>query len=118
MTKVSEAFPSKFAKVGEDIKHGMHITIQSKMNARDGKDYNGNPAIQYDILISYDGKEGGIEEKSFQLNATNAKAIAEMYGDDDDNWIGKSMAVVLIPDTKAKSGKRALLTPPAANFQS
>lgn len=117
MTKVSEAFPSKFAKVGEDIRHGMHIIIQSKMNARDGKDFNGNPAVQYDILISYEGKDGGMEEKAFQLNATNAKSIADIYGDDDANWIGKGMAVVLIPDTKAKSGKRALLTPPAQNFQ-
>lgn len=109
--KVSEieAFQSKFAKVGEDIKHNAVIKIKSQMEERDGKDFHGNPAKQYTLDIEID--ENG-EDKIFQLNATNAKAIAEIYGDDDSGWVGKEMVAVLIPDSKAKSGKRAILTAP------
>ena len=55
--------------------------------------------------------EGESQEKLFQLNAGNANALEEAYGD-DSNWIKKEMVCILIPDSKSKQGKRAVLSAP------
>lgn len=110
-------FPNKWAKPVDDLQHGTIITISSEAKSREGKDFDGNPTTLYDIEIEYENKNGEVESKLFQLNAGNAKEIASLYGDDSTGWVGKSMACVLIPSPKSKSGKRVVFTPPGKNYQ-
>lgn len=113
MTKVSEIYPSRWAKPVEDLKNNTIITIQGPMIEREGTDFDGNNTILHDLEISYENADKEITTKLFQLNAGNAKAIAEVYGDDDANWKGKEMACVLIASPKSKSGKRVVLIAPS-----
>ena len=43
------------------------------------------------------------QDKEFRVNKTNAKRIAEMYGKDIDNWVGKTLT--LFPDVTDYQGK-------------
>jgi|CXWL01.1.fsa_nt_gi hypothetical protein len=44
------------------------------------------------------------QEKCYPCNATNAKTLAQVFGDDEtDNWVGKE--IVLRPDTTNFQGK-------------
>lgn len=112
MPKVSDMFPSKWAKPVEDLTHGLIIKIEGDVEEREGKDFSGNETTLYDLPISYENKGGEVEEKYMQLNATNAKAIAEVYGEDTSKWKGKEMVCTLVSSSNSKSGKRVILTPP------
>lgn len=110
--KVSDMFPNKWAKPVEDLTHGLLITIDGDVEKRDGKDFNGDPAVLFDLPITYDSN-GEVEEKLMQLNAGNAKSIAEAYGDDTGKWKGKQMVCMLVASPNSKSGKRVILTSPS-----
>lgn len=113
--KASEMFPSKWAKPVEDLKHNTIIKIVSEPKERQGTDFDGNPVTLFDMEIEFEDAKGEVQVKLFQLNAGNSKEIAALYGDDTKDWVGKSMACVLIASPKSKSGKRVVLTPPNPN---
>ncbi len=76
--RISAAFPSDYLKA-VDLQ-GRSITVT--MARVDMQDLNGDPKP----ILYFQGKERGLV-----LNKTNANKIAEIYGDDTDNWIGEEI---------------------------
>ena len=48
----------------------------------------GKPDQKVQIVLSFEGKE-----KKLGLNATNARTIAHLLGDDTDTWLGKQIKI-------------------------
>lgn len=82
---LAEAFPGKWLKAGH-LKGDTHITITGfKMGRYD----DGSPAPELSIKEPIGGNTG----MALGLNKTNWKAIAKLYGDNTDAWIGKRITV-------------------------
>lgn len=89
--KIGTAFPSNYIKC-DDLQGR---PVQVKMNYVKFEDIGSeNKAILYFI-----GKERGLV-----LNKTNANMIAELYGDETDDWSGK--VIELYPTKTDFQGKR------------
>ena len=86
MPTLSDAFPSKYLKAGEDVCEGddLTLTIQRYDQERIGQ---GADADDKYVLYFRGNKKGLV------LNKTNAKVIAELHGDDLDDWIGKQITL-------------------------
>ena len=84
MPDITEYFTGGKSLKAEDIDDELVVTVESwrKQKFDDGNE-------------SYFLKLKG-EEKEFRVNRTNAKRIAEMYGTDIDDWVGKQLS--LLPD--------------------
>lgn len=83
--KLSDAFPSNFLKA-EDLNGKSVVVAISKVEFDTiGKDSKEGRKL----IVSFSGKE-----KKMVVNKTNAKTIEKLYGDDTDNWIGKSIKLV------------------------
>jgi hypothetical protein len=80
MPKVSETFSSGFYKAADFPKPAV-LTIASAALHDFGE---GDQKIK---LSFSDG------DKELVLNKTNASLIADIYGDDTDDWLGKPLAV-------------------------
>ncbi len=92
MPKISETYTSNSQWLkADDLKgNAVIVSIESvsevQMEARDGK-----PA-HMKLEVHFPGSE-----KALLLNATNAKALADMFGDDTDAWTGKSFEMFSMP---------------------
>ena len=87
---IDDAFPSKYIKAGNlsGKEHAVEIArIEIETMGDDRKP-----------VLYFAGKQKGMV-----LNRTNADMIADSYGPDMDEWIGKS--IVLYPDRVAFQGK-------------
>lgn len=80
----------KFAKRGEDIKHGDIITIQSE-----GSKVKGKYGVQ-DIFKIKTSKG----EFLININGTSINNLIDCFGKDSEGWIGKKVKVWLIQDFK------------------
>ena len=85
MSKVSEAFPSKYLKA-EDL-NGKRVTVEID-DARIEEFKDGHKTDKK-IILSFVGKQ-----KEMVCNKTNAATIAKMYGDETDNWRGQFVAIL------------------------
>jgi hypothetical protein len=81
--KISNAFPSKFLKAGDLQDRNVAVTM-SHVALEDVGDSERKP------VLYFHGKNKGLV-----LNKTNSRLIAGIYGDDTENWDGKSL--VLFP---------------------
>jgi len=90
--RISDQFPSNYIKT-EDIPNGkpLGMVIKSIELETIGDD-------EKPVLYFINGKKG------LPLNKTNATTLAEVYGDDTDNWTGKE--VFLKRDMTDFQGKR------------
>ena len=85
--KIDMMFPSKYLKAS-DAEGNPTYTIRAvsveSMKNRDDQDES-KPVIFFNEV-----------EKGMVLNRTNAKTIANMYGDDTDNWIGERVTLTSV----------------------
>jgi hypothetical protein len=73
--RISAAFPSEFLRAAD--LNGKAVTVT--MVSVSLREINGEPKP----VLFFEGKDKGIV-----LNKTNANKIAEMFGDDTEEWIG------------------------------
>lgn len=80
MPKVNKMFPSKYLKADEFTEDGQVLTIRTVKEERigQGKDADDKWVLYFDEV-----------EKGLVLNKTNTGIIADLYGDDTDEWEGK-----------------------------
>jgi NACalpha-BTF3-like transcription factor len=85
--KLTEMFPSNLLKAQDVTDAGgeMPLTIESV----ELKEFDGDNGKERKPIIHF--KEG----KQMVCNKTNGNAIAELYGDDTDGWIGKELILVV-----------------------
>jgi hypothetical protein len=87
MTTISDLFPSRYLKAS-DAAEPVTLTItgvaQEKMKNRDG-DEESKPVISFQEV-----------EKPMVLNRTNAKTIAELYGETIEEWVGKKIILTSV----------------------
>ena len=84
--KVSDTFPSKFLKADDLQGRTVKLTIDHVEMDVVGDD-------RKPIVYFQDAKKGLV------LNVTNARAIAQLGGDDMDNWSGMCIEVFTTPTT-------------------
>ena len=80
-------FPSKFLKAGVNIEEGDIIRFLD-IPAFDAENH-----LVATVGIMPKGFSQMTEQKKFQINKTNFKAISALYGTNSDNWKGKEMEV-------------------------
>lgn len=92
--KISKLFPSKYVKALELNGKTVTLTIAKLVieELGHGKDAERKPVLYFQKAT-----------KGLILNATNAKTIAALYGDESDDWTGKSIAIY--PDRVRAFGK-------------
>ena len=73
-----------------DLEGKTHSVVISNTEIEDFKDDDGN--VNQKICLSFEKKE-----RSLLLNKTNARALAEGLGDEEDEWIGKT--IIMYPTT-------------------
>jgi hypothetical protein len=78
--KIFDAFPSKFVKSSDLQGREQIVTIREVKleNLRGGK----RPVLYFER-----------RSKGFVINKTNARAIAAMYSEETDAWVGKQMTL-------------------------
>lgn len=82
--KISQLFPSKFVKAAD--LNGKTITLTI---AKTVMEQVGHGADAENKLVLYFAKA----TKGMIMNATNARAVAGLYGDDTDKWVGQRISV-------------------------
>lgn len=82
---INDAFPSKYIKAS-DLPEGK--ISAATMDEISLQDIGQGEQKQKKIVISFVGKD-----KAFVCNKTNARAIAKLYGEDTDEWSGKSIGL-------------------------
>lgn len=89
--KVSDAFPSKYISA-PDLKGGnVRVVMQHIEIEKVGDDTK--------PVLYFQGKQKGLV-----LNKTNSKAIADVYGDEMDDWTGQEL--ILFPIMTDYQGKQ------------
>ena len=78
--RVSQAFPSNYLKAADLQGRNVPVT----MNRVEMEDIGGD----HKPVLYFNGKDKGVV-----LNKTNANNIAQLYGDDTDNWIGQDVVL-------------------------
>lgn len=73
---INEAFPTKYLKAG-DLQNRRHTLTIGNVVMEEGID---KPIIYF---------QGA--QKGMAVNKTNAMMIAQLYGDNTDNWIGRQI---------------------------
>lgn len=94
MADYATMFDSKWLSVG-DLDSAPRVVVIDKVEpglVGEGPDAERKPILWF---------EG--ESKPFAANVTNAKVIANLYGRDTDNWLGK--AITLYPTTTEYKGE-------------
>jgi hypothetical protein len=89
---ILDLYPSKYLKVA-DIEEGMLATITSIIVETVGNDGSQKPTIRFKEL-----------PKPAVLNVTNAKAIAAVYGEDENAWRGRKVNLHAIRVQKPGGG--------------
>lgn len=83
--KISKVFPSKYVKAADLDGKTVTLTIlkvtMEEMTTHDNKKAN-KPVVWFEKAT-----------KGFVINLTNALIIANLYGDETDNWTGKRISI-------------------------
>lgn len=96
-------FESPWLKANDNVKHGDYVRFMDEGTERPSNDGKGTDCILR-VGVIPQGQKEVVTEKQFQLNKTNYKATAEIYGSDTKGWIGKEMQVVLIKASNMRGG--------------
>lgn len=85
--KLSELFPSNLLKAQDVLDAGgeMPLVIRNV----EVKEFESDSGKERKPIIYFEG------EKQMVCNKTNGNIIAELYGDETDNWIGKSITLTV-----------------------
>ena len=83
--KISGAFPSKYLKASDLGDRSLTVTIDNVVIENVGQE---GSAEEHKPVIYFAGKQKGLV-----LNKTNAEAIAYVYGDETDAWLGKPVEI-------------------------
>ena len=92
-------FPSKFLKAGVNIEEGDVIRFL------DAPALNSDDELVATVGIIPSGFAQMTEQKKFQINKTNFKAIAALYGTNSDNWVKKEMQIHIGTANNPKTGE-------------
>jgi F0F1-type ATP synthase alpha subunit len=82
---IKKLFPSKYLKP-DNINDGDVVVIEKVVVEKVGMDQEEKPVIYF--------RE---HAKGVILNITNAKAIAQVFGDEESTWPGKKLVLISIP---------------------
>lgn len=94
--KAHEAFPSKYLKT-EDLE-GKQVTVTiERVIVETLKGQDGEPDQHKPVIYFQKASRGMV------LNRVNWQAIADLYGDDSDDWVDKK--IILFP-TKTQFGTK------------
>jgi hypothetical protein len=106
MTTITDLFPSKYLKAA-DAEPALTLTIakvtKETMKNRDGED-------EIKPVISFTEST-----KSMVLNATNAKVLAELYGETIESWTGQRVTLCSVEVDRSASFRKpcaSALKPP------
>lgn len=88
--KVSEMYPSKYLKA-EEFAEG-EVRVYTIKNYEMAEMTNSTKKTENKCVLSF--REPGA--KDLVLNKTNAAAIAKLYGEEADDWIGKKIALSVL----------------------
>jgi hypothetical protein len=80
VVNINDEFPSKWLKSGDLQGAAVRVKIASVESEQLGNDRK--------LVMYFTGKQKGMV-----LNKTNAKTIADSFGDETDNWIGAEIEV-------------------------
>lgn len=86
--KLSEMFPSNLLKAQDVLDAGGEMPLVIRKIEIKEFDADGGGKERKPIIF-FDG------EKQMVCNKTNGNAIAELYGEETDNWIGKEIVLVV-----------------------
>jgi hypothetical protein len=84
--KVSEEFPSKYLKASDLNGSQPTLKIESVLKEEVGRDN------QQKMVTYFEGRQKGLV-----LNKTNSNTLTYKFGDDTDEWIGKSVQLYSEP---------------------
>jgi hypothetical protein len=84
--KVSEAFPSKFLKATDVNGSEPTLVIDTVVQEEVGREN------EQKMVLYFKGKQKGLV-----LNKTNSHVLASKFGDDTDDWSGKSVQLYSEP---------------------
>jgi len=82
--KLGEAFPSNFMKADDLQGRDILVTIKDVKMEELGQGHD----KEQKLVLSFRGKS-----KKLVCNKTNAKTIAKLFGDETDDWIGKTIII-------------------------
>ena len=80
MVNINDEFPSKYLKSGDLQGAAVKVKISNVTSEDIGGDRK--------LIMHFDNRTKGMV-----LNKTNARTVADVYGDDTDNWIGAVIEV-------------------------
>lgn len=83
-------FESDWLKAEDNVFQDDHIKFVD-VGVQDEKD--GKPRWIFNVDVLRNGTGQPVCRKKFTLNKTNFEAIAEVYGENSDSWVGKEMRV-------------------------
>lgn len=78
--RMNEAFPGKYLAAA-DLKRPCTVTV-ARVEKQDVS--GGSDAPEYKPVVYFQGQEKGLV-----LNQTNFKTLADLHGDESDNWAGR-----------------------------
>lgn len=84
--KIGSVFPSKYVKAS-DLPDGQFVQVVIDRVEVENVAGNGQPE-EDKAVIYFTGKQKGIV-----LNKTNSQIIADAYGDETDDWVGKKISL-------------------------
>jgi hypothetical protein len=86
--KVSQEFPSKYLKAADLNGSQPTLKIESVVKEEVGRE------LQKKMVCYFEGRQKGLV-----LNKTNSNVLAFKFGDDTEEWIGKSVELYSEPVT-------------------
>jgi hypothetical protein len=103
LMKISEAFPSKYLRASDLQGREVKLSMQHVQEEKIGNDLK--------VTVYFKGRD-----KALVLNKTNASAIADLYGDDTDQWLGKALTLFsVMVDFQGKVGPAIRVRAPRDN---
>lgn len=78
--RISSAYPSDYLKAADLLGHSVNVTL-SHVEMRELNN-------ESKPILFFQGKQKGMV-----LNKTNANKIAELFGDDTDDWTGQEVTI-------------------------
>lgn len=94
MPDLTKSFDSPYLKAGLNVKQGDNVRfLDCGKEELDKKDPTKTNWV-FNVAVVRNGE--AIAQKLFQLNKTNFKAVARMYGVNSDNWIKKEMRAMIV----------------------
>ena len=85
--KLSELFPSNLLKAQDVTDAGGEMPLI--IRKVEVKEFESDGKSERKPIIFFDG------DKQMVCNKTNGNSIAELYGDETDNWLGKEITLIV-----------------------